>query len=126
MDFSKAVASVGKILVLAGGKNLWVLSRTVFRMANEAHLVCLVFKGARRRIAKRTVQALAVVEDLNVLKDGGPSGLPGSEAPAVNQFHFEGAPEGFHGGIVITVAFAAHGRLGLAGGQGLAKLTAGI
>ena len=127
MDFSKAVASVGKILVRAGGKNLWVLSRTVFRRANQAHfLVRLIFKGTGRGIAQRTVQPLAVVEDFNVLKDGLASLLPGGEALAVNQFHFEGAPERFHGGIVVTVAFAAHGRQGLAAGQGLAKISAGV
>ena len=95
-------------------------------MANQIHLVGLVFKGARRGIAQRTVQTLAVVEDFNVLKDGGPSCLPGGEALAVNEFHFQGAPEGFHGGIVITVALAAHRRLRLAAGQGLAKISTGI
>ena len=126
MDFSKAVASVGKILVRAGGKNLWVLSRTVFRKANQVHLVSLAFKGTGRGIAQRTMPPLAVVEDFNVLKDGLAGLLPGGEGVTVNEFHFEGAPEGFHRGIVVTVAFAAHGCLGLAGGQGLAKFTAGI
>ena len=85
-----------------------VLSRTVFRMAHQVHLVSLVFKGTGRRIAQRTVEPLAVVEDLDILKDDLTGSLPGGEALAVNKFHFQGAPEAFHGGIVITVAAATH------------------
>src|SRR6266550_632003 len=99
MDFSKAVASVGKILVRAGGKNLWVLSRTVFRRANQAHLVGMVFKGTGGDIAQRTMPPLAVVEDFNELKDSFAGLLPGGEGLTVNEFHFQGAPERFHGGI---------------------------
>jgi hypothetical protein len=29
---------------------------------------------------------------------------------AIDEVEFEGAPEAFHGGVVVAVAFAAHGR----------------
>ena len=53
--------------------------------------------------------ALAVVERFNVIEDL-PAGLgAGGKAMAIDQFQFEGGPEAFHGGVVITVAAAAHG-----------------
>ena len=42
------------------------------------------------------MEALAVVKDLNELKDGLADLGPGFEAAAVDQFMFEGAPQGFH------------------------------
>ena len=39
---------------------------------------------------------------------------------AVDEFLFEGAPEGFHGGNVVAVGFAAHGGQGLGALEGLA------
>ena len=65
--------------------------------------------------------ALAIVEAFNVIKDLSARLGAGSEIVAVNEFQFEGAPEAFHGGVVITVAFATH-----RGNQaGLAQRTAG-
>ena len=48
------------------------------------------------------------------------------EAAAINQFLFEGAPEGFHGGVVIAAGFAAHGGEGLAMSQSVAEISAGV
>src|ERR1017187_10757309 len=53
--------------------------------------------------------ALAIVKALDVIKDLAARLGAGGEVAAVNQFQFEGAPEAFHGGVVVTVAFAAHG-----------------
>ena len=54
------------------------------------------------------MSALAVVEDFDEIEDLG-SGLEvGGELPAVDQFQFESAPEAFHGGVVVTIAPAAH------------------
>src|SRR6187431_2850186 len=65
------------------------------------------------------MDALAIVEGFNVVKDQEASFTASVELVAVNQFEFEGAPEAFHKGIVVTVAFAAHGgdqtRLGQSG-----------
>ena len=59
------------------------------------------------------MQAAAVVKHFYKLKDGVPGLLPGFEVAAIDQFLFECAPEGFHGGIVVAVALAAHGGDGL-------------
>ena len=59
------------------------------------------------------MQAAAVVKHFYKIKDGLAGLLSGLEVAAVDQFLFERAPEGFHGGIVVAVAFAAHGGDGL-------------
>ena len=64
-------------------------------------------------IVKRTVQASAVIEYFYEIEDGLACFVPGFELAAVDQFLFEGAPERFHGGVVVAVAFAAHGGQGL-------------
>ena len=51
----------------------------------------------------------AVVEGFNVVEDGGASFGEGGEALVVDEFIFEAAPEGFDEGVVVAVAFAAHG-----------------
>ncbi len=59
------------------------------------------------------MKADAVVEALDEVEDGGGGRRAGEEGAAVNELVFKGAPEGFHGGVVIAVAFAAHGGNGL-------------
>ena len=59
------------------------------------------------------MEALAVVKDLNELEDGLAGLGVGFEVSAVDQFVFEGAPERLHRGVVVAVAFPAHGRDGL-------------
>ena len=72
------------------------------------------------------MEALAVVKDLNEVKDR-LAGLGASfEVAAVDEFVFEGAPEGFHGGIVVAVGFAAHGGDGLGALEGVAIVEAGV
>ena len=51
----------------------------------------------------------AVVEGFYVIEDSGASLGEGAEAVVVDQFVFESAPEGFDVGVVVTVAFSAHG-----------------
>ena len=53
--------------------------------------------------------ALAVVEDFDEVEDFGPGVSVAGEPAAVDQLQFEGAPEAFHGGVVVAVAPAAHG-----------------
>ncbi len=53
--------------------------------------------------------ALAVIEDFDVVEDFG-SGLGSAgEIASVDQFQFEGAPEAFHGSVVVAVNASAHG-----------------
>src|SRR6476661_9517229 len=55
------------------------------------------------------MSALAVIEGFDVIEDLHASLSAGVEATAIDQLQFEGAPEAFHGGVVIAVASAAHG-----------------
>ena len=59
------------------------------------------------------MEALAVVKHLNKIEAGLTGFGSGFEVATVDQFVFEGAPKSFHGGIVVTVGFAAHGGDGL-------------
>ena len=53
--------------------------------------------------------ALAVIESFNKIKDGQAGFGPAGKGAPVDEFLFEGAPEAFHGGIIVAVAFSAHG-----------------
>ena len=61
------------------------------------------------KIAESFLLSLAVVEDLNVLLNIPHRLLPGSVTPMEGQFGFQGAPEAFNRGVVITVAPSAYG-----------------
>ena len=52
----------------------------------------------------------AIVEGLDVIEDGGASLGAGGEAMMIDQFLFEAAKEGLDEGVIVAVAFAAHGR----------------
>src|SRR5438045_8641121 len=58
---------------------------------------------------KTGVESGAVVEGFDVIEDGGASLGVGGEALMIDQFVFEGAKEGFDEGVIVAVAFAAHG-----------------
>ena len=49
-----------------------------------------------------------VIKAVDVLEDGGVGVSAGRPAVPPNQFGFDGFEEGFNGGIVVTIAFAAH------------------
>ena len=72
------------------------------------------------------MEAAAVIESFDKIEDGPASLGPGFERGAIDKFQFEGAPEGFHGSVVITAGFAAHRGLGLSVGQSLAEIRAGV
>lgn len=55
------------------------------------------------------MSALTVIEDFDVIEDSGLGLAAGGKFLAVDHFQFEGAPEAFDVGIVVAVAFAAHG-----------------
>src|SRR4051812_6320063 len=58
---------------------------------------------------QRAMDALAIVECFDVIEDLCTSLSTVIKATAINQLEFEGAPEAFHGSIVITIAAATHG-----------------
>ena len=62
----------------------------------------------RRAIAQSAVEAFWVVEGFDVVEDRGACLVVSVEGMVMEPLGFESAPEGFHGGIVIAVAAAAH------------------
>jgi len=89
-------------------------------------LVGLVFKVNRAAVIERAVESAAVIEGFDKIEDGLASLGASLEVVAIDQFLFEGAPERFHGGIVIGAGFAAHGREALALRQGFTEVRAGV
>ena len=67
------------------------------------------FEVNGRKVVQGAVRAMSVVEGFDVIENGGASLLAGEKLGAINQFEFQGAPETFHGSVVVTVAFATHG-----------------
>ena len=53
---------------------------------------------------------MTVIESFDVTKYFRTGLGMGVEFVAINQFEFERAPKTFHGGVVVTIAFSAHGR----------------
>lgn len=53
-------------------------------------------------VIESTVEALAVVEGFAVIKEGASRLAMGGEDLSIDQFEFEGAPEAFHGGIIVA------------------------
>jgi len=75
----------------------------------------------------------AVVEDFDVIEDRGAGLGPGGEGSSVYELVLEGAPEGFHDGVVVAVGLAAHGRSyvvvvqhGTIGGAGVLDASIGV
>jgi hypothetical protein len=56
------------------------------------------------------VQSGAVVKGFDVIEDGGTGVSMAGEVVVINEFVFESAPKGLDEGVVVAVAFAAHGR----------------
>ena len=50
------------------------------------------------------MKALGIVEAFDVIEDGGAGLVVRGERLAINQLPFEGAPEAFHGGVVVAIA----------------------
>src|SRR6476469_7758168 len=77
-------------------------------------------------VTQCAVSALAVVEGFDVIEDLHASLGAGVEEATIDQLQFEGAPEAFHGGVVIAVASAAHGGDQAGVTQSLAVIAAGV
>ena len=74
------------------------------------------------------MEPFRVVKVFDVIIDGATGLGQVREGGAVDQFGFEGAPEGFHGGVVVAIATLAHagddlmsGQQGLEGVTGILK-----
>ena len=72
------------------------------------------------------MKAFAIIERLDVVEDGDASLVMAGEVTPVNEFQFEGAPEAFHGGIVVTVAPATHGGDQVGVGQSGPEIPGGV
>ena len=72
------------------------------------------------------MKALTIVKGLDKIKNGQPGLDSGGKGVSADQFVFEGAPEGFHGRVVVAVAFAAHGGLDGVFVKSLTKGVAGV
>jgi hypothetical protein len=69
----------------------------------------LGFKGNRTAIGKTGVQSDAVVKGFDVVEQSAASLGEGGEALGIDHFVFKAAPEQFDEGVVVAIAFAAHG-----------------
>lgn len=72
------------------------------------------------------MEAVLVVKVIDILADGGAGLWEVGEGRAVDQFGFEGAPEGFHGGVVVAVAAGVHAGEDLPGLEQGAEGAAGV
>ena len=91
-------------------------------------MALVAFKICRAGKAQSTVQALPVIKDFDVLKDGGTSFLQVSKllGATIDQLQFERAPESFHDGVVIAIGLATHGSDGLSCLECLTILATGV
>ena len=69
---------------------------------------------------------LAIVEDLDVLKECGSGLTPCSEPGSMHELSFERAEEALHGSIVETIALSAHGGLDAMEPEQLAIVVASV
>ena len=72
-------------------------------------LVVFGFEESWWDAAECGVAALAVVEDFDEVEECGLGLSACGEGGPVDQLEFEGAPEAFHGGVVVAVAPTTHG-----------------
>jgi len=75
------------------------------------------FKVHRGLITQSAVEPFWVIEGFDVIKDRGAGFLVGLEVFLMQPFGFKGAPEGFHGGVVVAVAGGAHAGAQVVGMQ---------
>jgi hypothetical protein len=68
------------------------------------------------------VEALAIVENLDVLEDGGPQLEAGSPATLVDELGLDSCEEALGYGVVPTVALAAHADVDTQVGEGTSVL----
>ena len=76
--------------------------------------------------SEKECHVLGIVKAFDEIEDFSPGLVVGKEVPTIDQFEFEGAPKGFHGGIVVTITLAAHGGDEAGPGQGMAVISGGI
>ena len=72
------------------------------------------------------MKALGIIKTFDVIEDGSAGMVVSGKHPAIDQFPFEGAPEAFHGGVVVAIALAAHGGDEARPGEGVAIISSGV
>src|SRR5436190_16300367 len=77
-------------------------------------------------VIESAVRALTVIESFDVVEDFVPGVAVAEEDAPVDHLDFERAPKAFHGGVVIAVAFAAHGGGESGLGQSAAIIARGV
>ena len=68
------------------------------------------FKLSGSLVIECTMQPLAVIKALNVIKERQTDLIMALPVLAVEQFGFECAEERFHAGVVVTISGRAHAR----------------
>src|ERR1700690_3882179 len=84
------------------------------------------FEVNGRKVVQGAVRALAIVESFDVVEDVATGLGVAGEGAAVDQLKLEGAPEAFHGGVVIAVGLAAHGGNQARPGQSVSVIGGGV
>ena len=85
-------------------------------------LIGLAFKVNRAEVFEGAMETAPVIEGFDEVVDGLARFAASFEGAPIDQFLFERAPEGFHGGVIIAAGFATHGGEGLALRQSVAEV----
>ena len=75
------------------------------------------FHVSRAEEAEGVVETVEVIEAFDISKYISPGLISGVIGAVMNAFSFQGVEEAFHGRIIPTIAFPAHGRNDVSGGQ---------
>jgi hypothetical protein len=67
-----------------------------------------LIQSDRAEIVKTGIESDGVIENLDIVEDGGAGVGTDGEAVAIGRFVFEGAPEGSNGGGTISVIWAMY------------------
>src|SRR5690348_13635479 len=79
-----------------------------FRGVGKRSWTGRLLKGERCLIAEGRMEALAIIEDFEVLKDATLGLVWGCQGAPVEPLRLEGAEEALHHGVVVAIATAAH------------------
>ena len=79
-------------------------------MDSELGYTCTMLELDGGHIAEGLLQALPVIEDLDVFEDSGSGLLSGGEVVAANEFVLERTEEALGAGVIEAIAFGGHAR----------------
>lgn len=84
------------------------------------------FELGGRKPAEGGVDAVGIVEGSDGIENGGAGLFVGEEVAAVDEPHFEGAPNAFQGGVIVALGPAPDGREQIGLGQSCAEITSRV